>query len=265
MSELLSGNLIRLLVWPTVDWTEDFWVHSEALSWHLQVESSHHIVVGHVERVVMNGIQNGSSLGQTHSGTNSIASSHPARVDEPHLDLVLLTHLCQLFGIDEWMEWQEGFSIAGRESGDGLCHAHLSSWHLRGEPRNEMVHGLLAFQLGDGWHHSEGVTSQKDNVFGVTTNGWQLDIPDVLEWVADTCVRRLRDVVVVDDARAVVVAVVVGVLDDGSEFDGIENIRFLLSRETISLGVTSSLDIEHVLFGPDMLIITNEVSLWITG
>jgi len=99
----------------------------------------------------------------------------------------------------------------------------------------------------------------------VTTNGWQLDIPDVLEWVADTRVRRLRDVVVVDDARAVVVAVVVGVLDDGSEFDGIENIRFLLSGETIGLGVTPSLDVEHVLVGPDMLIITNEVSLWITG
>lgn len=68
-----------------------------------------------------------------------------------------------------------------------------------------MVHGLGSGELGHWWQHTKGVHGEHHDVFGVTANGWQLGVRDVLEWVSNTGVFRDADVGKVDLARVLVI------------------------------------------------------------
>ena len=120
----------------------------------------------------MDGIKNGSGLCETHSFSNSIASSYPSSVDEPNLHLVFLTHFSEFFCVNEWVKWEESLSEAGREGRDWLSHTLFSSSNLGSVSRDEMIHGLLAVQLGNWWHDTEGITCEEDHIFGMSTDGW---------------------------------------------------------------------------------------------
>ena len=121
-----------------------------------------------------------------------------------------------------------------------------------------MVHSLLRVKLADGWHDTKGVTSEEDNVLGVPTDGRNLDIPNVLEWIAHTCVRRQADVIVVNDALLAFLLVIPRVLNDRAKLHSIKNIWLLCARKSISLGIAATLDVKYVLVGPNVLIITDE-------
>jgi len=160
-------------------------------------------------------------------------------------------------GVDVGVKGKESLSIAGRESHLGLIDADFGSSHLGGVARDEVVHGLLRVQLGHGGQHTVGVASQEDDVLGVTADGWDLDVPDMLKRVANTGVLREAKVLVVDDTLFSLSALVHGVLNDSAELDGIENIGLLGARETIGLGITATFNVEDVLICPNMLIITD--------
>ena len=124
-----------------------------------------------------------------------------------------------------------------------------------------MIHGLLWAEPGNGRHDSSSITGKEDDVLGVATNSRDLHIADMLERVADTRVRSQADVIVVNDALPAFSLIIASVFDDSAKFNSIENIWLFRTRETIGLSVTPALDIKHVLVGPDMLIITNKISL----
>ena len=71
-------------------------------------------------------------------------------------------------------------------------------------------------------------------------------------------------VVVVDGTHAVRVVVVLGVFNEGTEFNSVENIGLLFSGEAVALGVTTTFDIEDVIVGPHMLVISDQGALRIT-
>ena len=124
-----------------------------------------------------------------------------------------------------------------------------------------MIHGLLGVKLGHGWHDTKGIASEEDNVLRVTSDSWQLNVPDVLEGVADTSVWRQADVVIVDDALLAFFFEVAGILDDRAKLDSVENIWLLRAGKSIGLGLAATLDVEHVLIRPDVLIITDKKTL----
>ena len=126
-----------------------------------------------------------------------------------------------------------------------------------------MVHSLLRVKLADGWHDTEGVTSEEDNVLGVSTDGRNLDIPDVLKWIAHTCVRRQADVIVVNDALLTFLLVIPRILNDRAKLHSIKNIWLFCARKSISLGIAATLKVENSIIVPAMLVVADESSLGI--
>ena len=128
-----------------------------------------------------------------------------------------------------------------------------------------MVHGLLWVKLGDGRQDTVGVTCQEDDVLGMATNGRDLHVTDMLKGIAHTSVRGETDIVVVDDTLLALFLEVASVLNNSAKLDGIENIGLLGARETISLGIAATLDVEDVLVGPHMLVVTDKQTLGVGG
>ena len=124
-----------------------------------------------------------------------------------------------------------------------------------------MIHSLLWVKPGNGRHDSSSIARKEDDVLRVATDGRYLHIADMLKWVDDTRVRSQADIIIVDDTLFTFSLVIAGVLNNGAKFDSIENIGLLSTREAISLSVTSTLNIEHVLVSPDVLVITNKIPL----
>jgi len=261
LGEALSSSLVLLAIWPAVNGAQDLWVDTLHFAGHLQVEAAHRVEVGHVQGIVMDGVDDGSRLGQGHAMADTVTATHPAGVDQPDLSLVLLTLLSEHLSVDVGMQGQESFSEAGGESHLRLGDADLSSSDLGGVARNEMVHSLLRVQLRDGGHDTEGIASEEDDVLGVTTNSWKLNITDVLERVAHTSVRGEADVVVVNDSCLAFSLMVTSVLNDCAKFNSVKNIGLSCTRKTVGFGVTATLNVEHILVGPDVLIVTNQQAL----
>ena len=124
---------------------------------------------------------------------------------------------------------------------------------------------MFRVEFGNGWHDTEGITGEENDILRVTTDGWELHIADVLKRVDDTSVWSEADIVIVDHALLALILVVASVLYNGSELDGIINIGFLSTRESISLSVATSLNVEDVLISPYVLVITDEQALRVRG
>ena len=190
-------------------------------------------------------------------------SANPAGVEEPGVGLVLGDLVGKHAGVAHGVEGKEGLSEAGRESGLGLGDTILSTSHLGGVTRDEVEHGLLSGELGDGGKYATGVAGEEDDVgWVVVSKAGHLGVGDVLDGVRAAGVFREGGIVVVNDTG---LGVEDNVLEDGTEADGVENIRLLLSGETNALGVAASLNVEHALVGPAVLVVTNEGTLGVGG
>jgi len=99
----------------------------------------------------------------------------------------------------------------------------------------------------------------------VTTDGWELNVPDVLKRITNTGVGCEADVVVVDSTLIALCLEVASVLNNSAEFDGVKNVRLPSSREAVSLGVASAFNVKNVFVGPNMLIVTNKQAFWVRG
>lgn len=209
----------------------------------------------------MNGVDNGTSLGQAHSLADTVASADPTGVDKPDLGAVLLALLSKHLGVLVRVQRQESLAEAGRESGNGLSDTHLGTGDLGGVTRDEVVHGLLRSQTGDGRNDTSGIASEEDDILGVATDGRHLHVIDVSQGVANTGVGSQTQVVVVDHTVDVGVVEVLDVLNNGAELDSIENIGFISASETVTLGVAAALNVEDVVVGPNVFIVTDELAL----
>lgn len=58
---------------------------------------------------------------------------------------------------------------------------------------------------------------------------------------------------------------ILAVFEDGSEFDRIENLWLFIPAQAITFGVAATLDVEQVLVGPDMLVVSNKLPVRVTA
>jgi hypothetical protein len=190
-------------------------------------------------------------------------SANPAGVQKPGVDLVLLHLLGQHAGVAHGVQGQEGLSEARRESSLGLGNTVLGTSHLGGVAGDEVEHGLLGGELGDGGQDTAGIAGEQNDVGGVVVAlAGDLGVLDVLNGVGATGVLGEGGIVVVDVAGD---GVEDSVLKDGTEADGVENIGLLLGGETNALGVAATLNVEDTLVGPAVLIVTDQLALGVGG
>jgi len=78
----------------------------------------------------MDRVNNGTGLSKTHSLSNTVGAADPASVDKPNFSAIFFTFLSKHLSILERMEWKEGFTETGGESGNWLSHTHLSAGDL---------------------------------------------------------------------------------------------------------------------------------------
>lgn len=187
----------------------------------------------------------------------------PAGVEEPGVGVVggdlVREHLGVLHGVkgEEWLGEARG------EGGLGLGDTLLGTGHLGGVAGDEVVHGLLSVELGDGRKDTAGVAGQENDVGRVVGgDARDLGVLDVLNRVGAASVLGEGGVVVVDNAS---LRVENDVLEDGAELDGVENIRLLLSGEANALGVAAALNVEDAAVTPAVLIVANQSALRVGG
>lgn len=126
-----------------------------------------------------------------------------------------------------------------------------------------MEHGLGAVELGDGRQNASSVAGKEDDVLGVVVGeAGDLGVGDVLDRVGAASVLGEGNIIVVDDASVLVEN---DVLEDGAVADGVENIGLLLSRETDSLGVATTLNVEDAAVRPAVLVITDQGAVGVSG
>lgn len=123
---------------------------------HRQVEDVVGLVLGLGELTRVDGVEDGTSvLERATLAARGGTGTHPAGVQEPSISLVLLDLLSQHGSVAHGVQSQEGLGEAGREGGLRFRHTVLGAGHLGGVAGDEVEHGLLRGELGDGGggHH----------------------------------------------------------------------------------------------------------------
>jgi len=124
----------------------------------------------------------------------------PAGVEQPSIGLVLLDLLGKHLRIAHGVQGQERLGEARGKGGLGLGNALLGSSHLGGVTGDEVVHGLLLVQLGDGRQHAAGVAGEQHDVLRVLVrDARDLGVLDVLDRVCAAGVLGKGVVVIVDN------------------------------------------------------------------
>mmetsp|Transcript_29473 Transcript_29473/g.44710 ORF Transcript_29473/g.44710 Transcript_29473/m.44710 type:complete len:223 (+) Transcript_29473:424-1092(+) len=160
------------------------------------------------------------------------------------------------------MSGEESLTEARGESGDGLSDSHFGTGNLGSVSTDEMVHGLVEGQLGDGREDTVSIAGKEDNVLGMSTLGRQLNSLDVLQRIAASGVLSHVDVIVVDGSG--LSGEVLDVLHDGTELDGVVDIGLILLGEANGLGVAAALNVENSIIAPHVLVISQQGSVGIS-
>ena len=87
-----------------------------------------------------------------------------------------------------------------------------------------------------------------------------LCVGNVFDGVGTTCVLGYADVIIVREAGN---RIVDDVFKDAAETDGVVNFWFLLCGKVDALGIATTLDVEYTSVRPDMLVITDEETIWV--
>jgi hypothetical protein len=186
-------------------------------------------------------------------------STGPAGVEEPGVGVVRGDLLRKHGGVLHGVESQEGLGEARGEGGLGLGDTLFGTGHLGGVTRDKVVHGLLGAELGDGREDTTGVACEEDDVGRVAAgNAGDLGVLDVLDGVCAASVLGEGGIIVVDNSGG---GIENDVLEDGTELDGVEDIRLLLGGETNALGVAAALNVEDAGVAPAVLVVTDQGTL----
>jgi hypothetical protein len=249
---------------PGVAWVEEFRWDARAGFWNGKVEGLVGLVLDLLKFAGVDCVEDGAGvLKWATLATGGGTGSNPASVQQPGASTVLLNLLSKHLSVAHWVESQERLCEAGGEGGLWLSDAFLSTSHLGGVTRDEMEHGLRGVELGDRWENTTSIAGEENDVaWMVGGNARNLGVGDVLNWISASGVLGEGNIIVVNEAG---VWVENDILEDGTEFDGSINIWLLLRGEAHALGVATTLDIEDTSFSPAVLIITDQIAVWIGG
>lgn len=234
--------------------------NTRAVLRNVQVEGVIDFIVGLGEVTAVDGVEDGTGvLERATLATGGSTGTNPAGVEQPGVSLVLGDLVGQHAGVTHGVQSQERLSKARGEGSLGLGHPVLGAGHLGGVARDEVEHGLLGGELGDRGQHATGVAGQQDDVGRVVVGAaGDLGVVDELDRVRAAGVLRQGAVVVVDVARD---GVEDHVLQHGAEADRVVDVGLLLGGQPNALGVAASLDVEHALVGPAVLVVTDQFPL----
>jgi len=184
-------------------------------------------------------------------------------VDDPAV-AVVLSHLgSEHVSIESRVEREESFTETSREGSLRFNDTNFSSSNLSGVTGDEVIHSLRRGELSNRRKNTVGITSQEDNVLGVSTNRGELSIWNVLKRVASSGILSDINVIIVDSLAGGIGEL--DVLEDSAELDSIEDFWFPFSGEIDGLSVASTFDVEDTIIGPAVLVITEKFSLGISG
>lgn len=62
----------------------------------------------------------------------------------------------------------------------------------------KVIEGLLRSKLGHWWENTHGIASEEDNVGGMSTHRWQMNILHEIQWEGSLRIRALFNVVEVN-------------------------------------------------------------------
>ncbi len=128
------------------------------------------------------------------------------------------------------------------------------------KPGQEVEHRLLARQPRDRREDPEGVCGQEDDGARVAGPLGRERVRDLLELVGGSRVLRLRVVVQVEHAALVHDHVLE---HRAPATRGLVDLRLGLGREADHLRVAAALDVEDPLLAPAVLVVADQVPLWI--
>jgi hypothetical protein len=86
----------------------------------------------------------------------------------------------------------------------------------------------------------------------------------VLQRVGNSSVLGQAYVSIVNSARTVRILVVYSIFNYSTKFDCVKDIRFLLARQVLALGIAASLNVEYIVVSPNVFVIANEEALGVT-
>mmetsp|Transcript_11436 Transcript_11436/g.20177 ORF Transcript_11436/g.20177 Transcript_11436/m.20177 type:complete len:227 (-) Transcript_11436:869-1549(-) len=209
----------------------------------------------------VDGIHDGPGVRKAHALAHAIAATGPAGVDEPRSCAMLGHLLCQHTSILHGVPHQEGGAKAGRESGLRLLDALLCASNLGGVARDEVVHGLLVSQLADRWEHAKGITAQKDDILGLRADARNARVVDVVDGVASARIFCNVQAVIVHHASA---AVELDIFQHCAKLDSVPDLWLLGGLQVDGLCIAATLNVEHTMISPAVLIITNQRPLGVS-
>ena len=207
------------------------------------------------------GCDHGPGVFELHAGHGAGLAAEPAGVHQEDLGAGLVQLLAQHLGVDRGRPGEEGLAEQGGEGGDRLLDAALRAGQLAGVAGDEVVHGRVLIQTGDGRQHAEGVGRQEDDGLGQAAHAGDGGGGDVVHRVADSGVLGEAAVEVIGMARLVQDHV----LHHRAEADGAVDLRLLLLLQTDALGVAAALDVEHALVGPAVLVVADQRPVRVGG
>lgn len=151
----------------------------------MKVESLVRLVLGLGELTAVDGVQDGTRvLERATLATSGSAGTDPAGVEQPGVDLVILDLFREHLSVAHGVESKEGLGEAGGEGGLGLRDSVFGTGHLRGVTTDEVEHGLLGSELGDGRKDTTGIAGEEDDVGRVAiTDTGNESVLDVLDGV----------------------------------------------------------------------------------
>jgi len=153
---------------PALGGVEDLVGNVAAGLGDLQVEGLVGLVLVVGELAAVDGVENGTSVleGATLAAGGGTGTD-PTGVEEPGVGLVLLDLLGEHGSVAHGVQGQEGLGETGREGSLGLGDTVLGTGHLGSVTRDEVEHGLLGGELGDGRKDTTSVASEENDVGGV--------------------------------------------------------------------------------------------------
>mmetsp|Transcript_3001 Transcript_3001/g.5561 ORF Transcript_3001/g.5561 Transcript_3001/m.5561 type:complete len:365 (+) Transcript_3001:212-1306(+) len=258
--QLLTLLVVGRLISPSFARVQDFRRNLAALLWNLKVEHWQSFVLGLFELAVVDAVDDGTGVLQRKALALSVGSAGPSGVDEPAVGAMLRYLLCKQLRVFAWMPHEERSTETCRESRGRLLHTLFGTCDLGSVAAHEVVHSLLWRQLRDWRQDSKSVAGEHDDVLRHWAYRRNLGVVDVVDRVGQPRVLGERAVFVVDVARN---EVVLDVFEHGAELGGVEDLWLLVAAEVDGLGVAASLDVEHSVVSPDVLVVANEQALWV--
>ena len=144
----------------------------------------------------------------------------------------------------------------------GLFDAHLGPSHLGRVARNEVVRSLGRGESGDGREDTKGIAGQENHVLRVTAFRIGRAVVNELNGVGPTGVLGLRRVVEVGHSFCVEN----DVLEHRSKAAcGGENGGFVFFRQVDEFGIAATLEIEHPVGAPSVLVVADQGALRVSG